>query len=533
MNTDNRKKRYQRRRPKKDFDTLAARGLNLSLLPNDVLFIIFGLLYDSLNVRQWLPLRLVNIRCRKVIDTFVSSSIRKQYPWNISFARNDLPPSFSEQGGPVAKQLVASHRAYESWHDRLGQCDGTTPIMRRYDDTFIPKLRFCGDDLVYCMRRDLYYVRPDGKYRNRFHSRKWSSPHSSDITDFVWSEGGIYNEPGPRIATSSADGGIHICNPQDGSTRPLSGHTGLVRCLDSKRGLLASGSNDGTVKLWRWSDTSFVSSIDFHDRVWTLSFSSDAVECLVATTGFNRKGVFLTRFDVESGRVTDYLQGHRSTVYDVKLLPENSTMVALNLDDPNDYPTYCAVYNGDYRVVTGSSNYCAINTWDIRKTREPVSVRYLEGQKKGFSVHSMQTDSASLFVGVTNEMDNTESEDVSSLIVKSTEEIDELSNLIISLLTAISQRDLPVVSSHPSEVLQKIAQIKTLMTQLTDALEKPHTRDADITEYIEKRDRLRQEVKFKNEAIHTLMNRLRSLQFDISGMNTFDSKSDPASQQRT
>lgn len=80
-----------------------------------------------------------------------------------------------------------------------------------------------------------------------------------------------------------------------GSTRPLSGHTGLVRCLDSKRGILASGSNDGTVKLWRWSDTCIVRSIDFHDRVWTLSFSSDAAECLVATTGFNQKGIFLSR----------------------------------------------------------------------------------------------------------------------------------------------------------------------------------------------------------------------------------------------
>lgn len=125
-----------------------------------------------------------------MIDTFVSSSIRKEYHWNLSFARSDLPPSFSEQGGPVAKQLVASQRAYESWHDRLGQCGGviifihrltmtsqwlikhlhhaltnlqTTTIMRRNLDTFIPKLRFCGDDLVYCMRRDLYYVRPDGK----------------------------------------------------------------------------------------------------------------------------------------------------------------------------------------------------------------------------------------------------------------------------------------------------------------------------------------------------------------------------------
>lgn len=102
---------------------------------------------------------------------------------------------------------------------------------------------------------------------------------------------------------------------------------------------------------------------------------------------------------------------------------------------------------------------------------------------------------------MSTEVDTTESGNVSSLIDKSTEEIDELSNLIISLLTAVSQRDLTVVSSNPSEVSQKIAQIKTLMAQLTvrnhrfEWLDRPTGRFGETTDTRRRYHRIHREER--------------------------------------
>ncbi|MED6272608.1 hypothetical protein CHARACLAT_032062 [Characodon lateralis] len=53
----------------------------------------------------------------------------------------------------------------------------------------------------------------------------------------------------------------------------LMGHSQEVNCLDSKNGLIISGSRDQTARIWTLTSSSPLATIPMFDRVWSVAIS--------------------------------------------------------------------------------------------------------------------------------------------------------------------------------------------------------------------------------------------------------------------
>ncbi len=136
-----------------------------------------------------------------------------------------------------------------------------------------------------------------------------------------------FSPDGRLLASGSWDDTIKLWRVADGlEVRTLTGHTDVVRSVSfSPDGrLLASGSDDNTIKLWRVSDGSLVRTLTGHTNVVSsVSFSPDGR--LLASGSYD---MTIKLWRVSDGSLVRALTRHPNVVYSVSFSPDGRLLAS-------------------------------------------------------------------------------------------------------------------------------------------------------------------------------------------------------------
>jgi WD40 repeat protein len=213
------------------------------------------------------------------------------------------------------------------------------------------------------------------------------------------------------LATGAEDGRIDLWNRAGKHVRALVGHERLVRDLafspDGK--LLASGSDDGTARIWNVArGVEIRPPLEHGGRVQTVMFSPDALT--LATGGHDRDAKL---WNVESGKLQRTLHGHASAVLSVAFSPRgrwlatsswDKTVMVWDLTDPAAEPKrllghsmwVSSVMFYDERTLISASGDNKIKIWDTDLWQQRFTLR---GYSKSVMCLAMSPDRSVLASG--------------------------------------------------------------------------------------------------------------------------------------
>ncbi|MBE9011151.1 AAA-like domain-containing protein [Pseudanabaenaceae cyanobacterium LEGE 13415] len=150
--------------------------------------------------------------------------------------------------------------------------------------------------------------------------RVWAA-HDAPIQKVVFSPDGQW------IASSSLDGAVRLWQASTGKLiAPLVGHRGEVRAIAISRSMIATGSLDRSIKLWKLDGTLLKTLEGHQDQVYSIAFNPDGTKFASASLD---KTIKLWSDD---GRLITTLSGHTDGVRSVAFSPDGELLASASRD---------------------------------------------------------------------------------------------------------------------------------------------------------------------------------------------------------
>ncbi|ACK68582.1 WD-40 repeat protein [Gloeothece citriformis PCC 7424] len=227
---------------------------------------------------------------------------------------------------------------------------------------------------------------------------------------------------GKTLASWSWDKTIKLWNLKTGKEiRTLTGYDSYVNSVSfspippspvTKGGagrILASGSQDGTIKLWNLESGTEIRTLKGHDQtVWSVSFSLDGK---TLASGSVDKTIKL--WNLESGTEIRTLKGHDQTVWSVSFSPNGKTLASGSVDKTiklsnlesgaeirtlkgHDSSITSVSFSPDGKTLASGSMDKTIKLWNLETGKE---IRTLKGHDDSVNSVSISPDGKTLASG--------------------------------------------------------------------------------------------------------------------------------------
>ncbi|XP_038124461.1 F-box/WD repeat-containing protein 4 [Cyprinodon tularosa] len=206
--------------------------------------------------------------------------------------------------------------------------------------------------------------------------------HQGDVCRFVLTDS--------HLISGGSDGTIVVHNRRNRMSLQLIGHSQEVNCLDTKDGLIISGSRDRTARMWTLTSSSPLATISMIDRVWSVAISPtqssfvtgtaccedasplriwdvERLACVCSLGSDFRRGAGVLDIAFESPFQL-FTCGYDTFIrqWDLRLSPQKCVM---EWEEPHDSALYCIQTDGNNMIASGSSYYGVVRIWDKRQAR--------------------------------------------------------------------------------------------------------------------------------------------------------------------
>ena len=221
-----------------------------------------------------------------------------------------------------------------------------------------------------------------------------------------------FSPDGTTLASGSADGTVKLWDVATGTNiATLQGHTDWVSSVSfSPDGTtLASGSDDGTVKLWDVTTGTNIATLQGH--TWAVSSAAFSPDGTILASGSWDDTVKL--WDVETHENIATLEGHTNTVYSVSFSPDGTTIASASFDDTvklwdvatrtniatlegHTHDVNSVAFSPDGTTLASGSDDGTVKLWDVT-TRTNIAT--LEGHTHDVNSVAFSPDGTTLASG--------------------------------------------------------------------------------------------------------------------------------------
>ncbi|KAM8852536.1 F-box/WD repeat-containing protein 4 [Synchiropus picturatus] len=337
-------------------------------LPDDVLY----------HVLSYLDLRSLGCLCQ--VNKCINQFMKRDVVWRRS-ARDCLNSGLTASGLDLYPHIPLKERVRVAHNWRRGQCKSS--ILLRWKIKLLPYLQLDNNMLYLSQASKIgaYHLQPP---RGRIQRNPCAiySGHQGDVCRFVLTD--------THLLSGGSDGRILAHSRSSRVSLEFSGHSQEVNCLDSRGGLMVSGSRDQTAQIWMLDSTYPRGTITMYDRVWSVAISPalssfvtgtaccedftplriwdlERLECVCCLGSEYRRGAGVLDMVFESPTQL-FTCGYDTFIrlWDLRL---SSQKCVMEWEEPHDSALYCIQTDGNHMVASGSSYYGVVRLWDKRQKK--------------------------------------------------------------------------------------------------------------------------------------------------------------------